>query len=102
MAKIIHINNKLGNAHTGFQLIRNRKTMWCMLRDAWKGQYKISNLTKLLLGTGVLYIVLPFDFDWIPFIGWLDDGFVFFLLVKRLQAETTRYIRAKVMERKAH
>jgi uncharacterized membrane protein YkvA (DUF1232 family) len=49
---------------------------------------------------GLLYVILPFDFDWIPFLGWLDDGFIIFLVFKRLQKETQRYIRAKVMERK--
>jgi len=99
MGKITHAD-KIGHLHTGFQLIRNWKSMRCMLRETFNGKYKMSGLTKTLLVMGLLYIVLPFDFDWIPVLGWLDDTFVAFLLVKRLQVETTRYIRAKVMARK--
>ncbi len=93
---------RVSNLHTGFQLIRNRKSMWCMLREVWKGHYKMSGLTKILLAAGLLYIILPFDFDWIPVLGWIDDGAVLFFLIKRLQTETTRYVRAKVMERKGY
>jgi uncharacterized membrane protein YkvA (DUF1232 family) len=71
-----------------------------MIKDIWRGHYKLSFGTSLLLVLGVLYIVLPFDFDWIPFIGWIDDGAVAFFLIKLLQKETNRYVRAKVMERK--
>jgi uncharacterized membrane protein YkvA (DUF1232 family) len=99
MGKITH-SDKIGHIYTGFQLIRNWKSMRCMLRETFNGKYNMSGLTKIILVTGILYIVLPFDFDWIPVIGWLDDMLVAFLLVKRLQVETTRYIRAKVIERK--
>lgn len=88
--------------HTGFQLIKNRKTIWCMLKEVWRGKYRISFYTSIILALGLLYIILPFDFDWIPFIGWIDDGFVLFLVVKRLQKEAQRFIRAKAMERKGH
>lgn len=91
---------RVKHIHTGFQLIRNRKSMWCMIKDIWRGHYKLSFGTSLLLVLGVLYIVLPFDFDWIPFIGWIDDAAVAFFLIKLLQKETNRYVRAKVMERK--
>ena len=99
MGKVTHAH-KFANTHGSFQLIRNWKSMRCMLRETFNGKYKMSGLTKTLLIAGLFYIVLPFDFDWIPLLGWLDDGLVLFLLIKRLQIETTRYIRAKVMARK--
>lgn len=91
---------KTGNIHTGWQLVKNRKTMWCMLKDVWRGNYKMSGLSKWLLLGGLAYILLPLDFDWVPFIGWIDDAFIIVLLIKRLQKETHRYVRAKVMGRK--
>ncbi|MBS1783684.1 MAG: DUF1232 domain-containing protein [Bacteroidetes bacterium] len=73
-----------------------------MLQAVWHGKYSMSLLTKILLVLGIAYIILPFDFDWIPILGWLDDALVFFLLLKRLQFETHRYVRHKAMERKTH
>lgn len=91
---------KAAHIQHGFQLVKNRKTLWAMLKDVWKGRYKLSFYTTFVIIMGLLYVILPFDFDWIPFLGWLDDGFIIFLVFKRLQKETQRYIRAKVMERK--
>jgi uncharacterized membrane protein YkvA (DUF1232 family) len=71
-----------------------------MLRETFNGKYKMSGITKTILIAGLLYIVLPFDFDWIPLLGWLDDVAVAFLLIKRLQVETHKYVRAKVVARR--
>ncbi|OSZ81858.1 hypothetical protein CAP35_00895 [Chitinophagaceae bacterium IBVUCB1] len=92
---------KLESAQAGWHLIKNRKTMWCMLKAVWRRQYSISGLSKWLLLAGTLYILLPFDFDWIPILGWLDDAAILLLMIKRLQKETQRFVRAKVMERRA-
>lgn len=38
---------------------------------------KRTPLFAKLLGFGVLaYLFSPFDFDWIPFIGWIDDAMI--------------------------
>lgn len=71
-----------------------------MIKAVWQGKYKMSGLSKWLLFAGLAYVILPFDFDWVPILGWLDDGVIILLLIKRLQTETHRYVRAKVMERK--
>jgi uncharacterized membrane protein YkvA (DUF1232 family) len=71
-----------------------------MLREVVHGHYKMSFLTMLILVSGLLYIILPFDFDWIPVVGWIDDGFVGYLLIKRLLTETHRFARFKAMERR--
>lgn len=71
-----------------------------MLGDVWQGKYTMSLLTNLILIVGILYITLPFDFDWIPVIGWIDDLFVAMFLGKRLVKETQRYNRSKVMNRR--
>ncbi len=76
--------------------------MWQMVREALSGKYRMSLFTILALIFGVAYVIFPFDLipDWIPVIGWIDDGVVIYLVIRRLNTETMRYIRHKAMERK--
>ena len=99
MQKFTQVDSAIHSYKT-YHFLKNRKTLWCMLRDVWHGKYRMSMSTVVLLALGIVYIVSPLDFDWVPFIGWIDDAIVFVLLVKLLQRETKRYIRAKVMERR--
>ena len=85
------------NAH---ELYQNRKGLWEMLSDVWKGHYRMSFFTKLTVIFSLAYIFLPFDFDWIPLIGWIDDGIVGLFMIKRLLAETKRYHRFQNKKRK--
>jgi len=73
-----------------------------MIRETLSGRYKMSVLTTVVVVLSIAYVLFPFDAlpDYIPFLGWIDDAFIFFLLVKMLQKETSRYIRFKAMERK--
>lgn len=75
-----------------------------MIRDGMKGSYHISVLTIVIFIVGFIYVVSPFDLvpDSILFFGWIDDIVMIFLVVKRLQRESQRYIRFKVMERRGH
>lgn len=88
------------NVRNGAQFFNNRKTLFRMLKEVFQGKYRMSFLTTVLLITGLIYIIMPFDFDWIPVIGWIDDAFIAYLLVKLLQYETKRFNRFKAMERK--
>ncbi|MBS1773683.1 MAG: DUF1232 domain-containing protein [Bacteroidetes bacterium] len=99
MQKFTHVEGSI-HSYRSYHFLKNRKTLWSMLREVWHGKYKMSWSTVLLLLLGVVYIILPFDFDWVPVIGWIDDAVVLVLLVKLLQRETKRYVRAKVMERR--
>ena len=101
MGKVTSINS-VKHVREGVQLFKYRKNMWCMLRETWKRHYHMSFFTTIVLFFGLLYVVTPFDFDWIPFIGWIDDAFVIYLVIKRLRKETERFIRFKAMERKRH
>lgn len=76
--------------------------MWQMLREVLNGSYKMSFLTMAIVMLSVVYILFPFDFipDFIPVLGWADDGAVMYLLLKRLVKETQRFNRSKAMERK--
>lgn len=71
-----------------------------MLKAVWRGEYRMSLLTNLFIVFGILYVIIPLDFDWIPIAGWIDDGLVIFFVIKRLQKETQRFNRYKAMERK--
>ncbi len=73
-----------------------------MLREVFNGHYRMSFLTNALTILAIAYIVFPFDLvpDYIPVLGWIDDGAVFYLLILRLEKETHRYNRFKAMERK--
>jgi uncharacterized membrane protein YkvA (DUF1232 family) len=73
-----------------------------MIREALSGKYRMSLMTNLALVFGLAYVIFPFDLipDWIPVIGLIDDGFVVFLVIKRLNTETLRYSRLKAMGRK--
>lgn len=83
-------------------LFQNRKTLWRMMREVLNGHYRMSVLSNIIFIFGVIYVFFPFDLisDFIPVIGWIDDGFVIFLVIKRLQKETQRYSRFKAMERR--
>ncbi|MCW3121307.1 MAG: hypothetical protein JWQ38_799 [Flavipsychrobacter sp.] len=90
------------NIRHGVQLFRSRKTLWQMIREVLSGSYRMSWLTILIILVSIAYIVFPFDLipDFIPFLGWLDDGVVLYLLLRRLVRETQRFNRFKAMERK--
>ncbi len=101
MAKYFSIRSARG-VRAAYGLFQGRRTLWQMLREVFNGRYRMSGFTVLVCVLAIAYIVFPFDFmhDYVPFLGWIDDGFVFFLLVKRLRAESQRYTRFKAMERK--
>ena len=103
MAKFTTVRQTKNVKHA-WGLFQNRKTLVQMIREAWSGRYKMSFLTNAILIAGIFYVIFPFDLitDLIPFFGWLDDGFVIFLVIKRLHVETQRYIRFKVMERRGY
>lgn len=101
MARVIPTRGIKTVRHTT-QLFSNRRTLWQMLRAVFNGSYRMSMMTTLIMIASLIYIISPIDIvpDFILFFGWLDDGFILYLLVKRLNAETQRFIRFKVMERK--
>ena len=87
----------------GWHLFRNRRTLWQMMRETFKGHYRLSFLTIVILIISIGYIIFPFDLipDYIPVIGWVDDGIVFYFLLRRLVYETKRFSRFKAMERRS-
>jgi uncharacterized membrane protein YkvA (DUF1232 family) len=49
--------------------------------------------TKVIALAALLYFVMPFDlsFDYIPFIGYLDDALVFSVALRMISGEVERY-----------
>lgn len=88
------------NVKAATLLFQNRRTLLQMLRDVYHGRYSMSLVTMIAIIAGLIYIISPLDFDWIPIIGWIDDGVVFYLVIQCLQRETHRYNRMKAMSRK--
>src|ERR1051325_5818107 len=63
-----------------------------MLRSMFHGKYRASFLTRIALIFAIAYIVSALDLiPDIPVIVWFDDGFVFYLLLRRLLTEADRY-----------
>jgi len=63
------------------------KSFYKMTLSLLTGKYKKIPTTTILLAMGsMIYTIMPFDFDFVPFIGYLDDltiwGFVFARLKK--------------------
>lgn len=42
----------------------------------------------MVLGCGAAYVLFPLDFDFIPVIGWIDDGYAIFLVCQVMTAPT--------------
>lgn len=92
MAKI-PMMKKVQQIRTLSALWKHRSELMSMFSDMWRGTYRASLLTILALVMGLLYIFSPIDIipDFIPVVGWIDDGAVMYFLLKRLMAEMQRH-----------
>ncbi|MGB3070678.1 MAG: DUF1232 domain-containing protein [Ottowia sp.] len=76
--------------------------VWAMLRDA-----RTPMAAKLTAVLAILYVISPVDLvsDFIPILGWLDDGLIAYLLLqaafKFLPADLHAALRSKVKARAA-
>jgi len=68
-----------------------------MLIDSFKGDYRLSFFTTVAMIASFVYIIFPLDIlpDFIPVVGWIDDGVVIYFLAKRLLLEAERYLKFK-------
>ncbi len=70
------------------------KTLLAMLLDLVAGRYRSVPLKTLaVLIFAVLYLVSPIDLvpDFIPFIGYLDDAFIFILAIDLVRDDLQAY-----------
>jgi len=73
-----------------------------MIREVLKGSYRMSFVTTIVVLFSIVYIIFPFDLipDYIPVLGWIDDGLIFYLMLRTLVKETQRYNRFKASSRR--
>ena len=89
---------KLGRIITVFR--KELLLAWAVLRDV-----RTPKAAKLAVVLAVLYVISPIDLvsDFIPILGWLDDGLIADLLLqaafKFLPAELYATLRSKVESR---
>lgn len=74
---------------------KKRTTLINMLRAMWRKQYRASWTTRLALIIALVYMISPIDIipDFIPFLGWMDDGAILFFLLSRLLTESEKFER---------
>lgn len=76
--------------------------VWAMMRDA-----RTPLAAKLTAVLAILYVISPIDLvsDFIPILGWLDDGLIAYLLLqaafKFLPADLHAALRSKIKARAA-
>lgn len=87
------MKRRMANAGNAYHIYRNRRLILPMVGDVLKGRYRFSAFTLLVIILGILYVLFPFDLlpDFIPLIGWIDDGIWLYLLLQQLKKETIRY-----------
>ena len=89
---------KLGRIITVFR--KELLLAWAVLRDV-----RTPKAAKLAVVLAILYVISPIDLvsDFIPILGWLDDGLIAYLLLqaafKFLPAELYSALRSKVESR---
>ncbi len=71
-------------------LLMNVKTLYDILRDR---EFRIRLSSKAIVVAALAYFILPFDSipDYIPFVGYIDDGMVIGYVVKTLAKEIREY-----------
>ena len=55
-------------------------------------EFKMQSSTILIAIGAIVYTVMPFDFDFIPVIGWVDDMAILMYALKQINKEIERFI----------
>jgi uncharacterized membrane protein YkvA (DUF1232 family) len=81
------------------KIIDGVQDLFSLFMDAVTGKYKVHPLTLGLVGGGLLYLIIPFDFlpDILPFIGFLDDLTILTTIISTIQAEMSEYRRWRAL-----
>lgn len=78
------------------QLAKSPRQTWQMIKAIFKGEYKPSFKIYIYFLLLLVYIISPIDAlpDFIPFIGWVDDGVLLALFIKSLSTESLNYVKS--------
>lgn len=87
------MKSKISQAGAAYHMLKNRKTLWGMLKDVKAGKHKLSAFTYVSAFLCLLYTFSPIDIlpDFIPVLGWVDDGAVWILLFRQFKKELNKY-----------
>ncbi len=70
---------------------------------AWKaGEYQPKKRNILFALFALIYVISPFDFDWVAVIGWVDDFAIVAFVFKRLMKELDRFLNWEKSRRPLH
>lgn len=89
----IPVMKKLAKIRSLAALWKHRSELYSMFRETMRGSYQLQIMTKIALIIGAAYMIWPIDIipDFIPVIGWMDDGAIFYFLLRRIMTELNRY-----------
>lgn len=73
-----------------FGYVRAFVRLW---RALGKKQYRVFPWRTLGMAVfAIVYFILPFDFDWVPFIGYIDDAAMFGFVVASVKKDIDRFL----------
>ncbi len=68
------------------------QTFFKMVKAHFDGTFKIKSSTILITLGAIAYAIMPFDFDFVPVLGWLDDITILGYALTQLNKEIERFI----------
>jgi len=81
--KAFHLNDRMSDF----------KVLIAMMRDVWKGRYKMSKWNMSIIVGTIVYVLSPLDAlpDFVPIAGWLDDVTIVGYALTKLSVEIRKY-----------
>lgn len=75
------------------QFSENVRELFNLFACAVRGQYRLHPVSLGMIGSGLLYFVIPTDLvpDFLPFVGFVDDMAVLAMIVNALQSELAAF-----------
>jgi uncharacterized membrane protein YkvA (DUF1232 family) len=75
------------------RILENLKDLYSLFIDSISGKYHLHPITLGIIGSGLLYFIIPMDLipDFLPVFGLLDDFAVLSTIINSLQGEIAAY-----------
>ncbi len=68
------------------------QTFFKMVKAHFDGTFKIKSSTLLIALGAIAYTIIPFDFDFVPVLGWLDDITILGYALTQINKEIDRFM----------